>query len=58
LLDELAAAGVAVDSAAAGDFLERIDKVTHALDAYANPELAVDALLLAWPRLNGAGRAT
>ena len=57
LLDELAAAGATVDSAAASDFLERIDSVTRALDAYANPELAVDALLLAWPRLNGAGAA-
>lgn len=57
LLDELAAAGAAVDSDAAGRFLERIDTVSRALDAYANPELAVDALLLAWPHLNGTTKA-
>ncbi len=49
LLDELAAAGAAVDSTAAAQFLDRLEAVSRALDAYANPELAVDALLLAWP---------
>jgi hypothetical protein len=57
LLDELAAYGATVDRDAAGRFLERIDTVTRALDAYANPELAVDALLLAWPHANGTGKA-
>jgi hypothetical protein len=57
VLDELAAAGAAVDADAASRFLERIDSVSRALDAYANPELALDALLLAWPRLNGTHRA-
>ena len=49
LLDELAAAGAAVDPMAAAQFLDRLEAVSRALDAYANPELAVDALLLAWP---------
>ena len=49
LLDELAAAGAAVDPVAAAAFLDRLEAVSRALDAYANPELAVDALLLAWP---------
>ena len=49
LLDELAAAGSAVDPTDAARFLDRLETVSRALDAYANPELAVDALLLAWP---------
>ena len=49
LLDEMAAAGRVVDPAAAAHFLDRLESVSRALDAYANPELAVDALLLAWP---------
>jgi hypothetical protein len=31
-------------------FMARLDSVGKALDAYANPELALDALLVAWPR--------
>jgi DNA polymerase III subunit delta' len=31
-------------------FLRRLDDLSAALEAYANPELALDALLLAWPR--------
>ena len=54
LLDELAAAGGAIDPAAASRFLERLEAVSRALDAYANPELAVDALLLAWPSWRSA----
>jgi DNA polymerase-3 subunit delta' len=49
LLDDLTAAGKKVDAAAAAQFLDRLESVSRALDAYANPELAVDALLLAWP---------
>jgi DNA polymerase III delta' subunit len=54
LLDELAAAGALVDPAHATRFLDRLQAVSRALDAYANPELAVDALLLAWLRLRSA----
>jgi len=32
------------------DFLERLDGLAAAIEAYANPELALDALVLAWPR--------
>ncbi|MEP7379787.1 MAG: DNA polymerase III subunit delta' [Chloroflexota bacterium] len=49
LLDELAAAGAAVDPVLAARFLDQLETVSRALDAYANPELAVDALLLVWP---------
>ncbi len=54
LLDELAAYGKSVDPAAAAQFLDRLEAVSRAIDAYANPELAVDALLLAWPRARRA----
>jgi DNA polymerase-3 subunit delta' len=54
LLNDLAAAGKKVDPAAAAGFLDRLESVSRALDAYANPELAVDALLLAWPRTKAA----
>jgi hypothetical protein len=50
LLDDLATAGKKLDPQAATDFLDRLETVSRALDAYANPELAVDALLLAWPQ--------
>jgi DNA polymerase III subunit delta' len=54
LLDDLAAYGKSVDQAAAAAFLDRLEAVSRAIDAYANPELAVDALLLAWPRARRA----
>ncbi len=49
LLDETTAAGKLVDPGEAASFLGRIEAVSRALDAYANPELALDALLLEWP---------
>ncbi len=36
-------------------FLGRIEIVSRAIDAYANPELALDALLFEWPRTRVAG---
>jgi hypothetical protein len=54
LLDELLDAGQLVDAAAVTDFLERIDAIGRALDSYANPELALDVLLLEWPRARKA----
>lgn len=54
LLDQLADAGRSVDPAQAAQFLDRLEAVSRAIDAYANPELAVDALLLAWPRARRA----
>ncbi len=50
LLDELAVAGATVEPAAVATFLGRLDALGRALDAYANPELALDTLLLEWPR--------
>jgi hypothetical protein len=54
LLDELASAGDRVDAAEVARFAQRIDDVSRAVDAYANPELALDALLLEWPTLPSA----
>jgi len=50
LLDDLTAAGAAVDRAALTAFIGRLDGAVAALEAYANPELLLDVLLLEWPR--------
>jgi DNA polymerase III subunit delta' len=54
LLDELANAGARVEPGEMTRFLARIDAVGRALDAYANPELALDVLLIEWPRIKAA----
>jgi DNA polymerase-3 subunit delta' len=50
LLEELDAASARVDAMEVTRFVGRIDALGRALDAYANPELALDVLLLEWPR--------
>ena len=50
LLDELVETGAAVNPAQAATFLDRLDAMSRAVDAYANPELALDALLIEWPQ--------
>lgn len=45
---ERVAAAVSIDEVAA--FLTRLDGLAAAIEAYANAELVVDVLLLAWPR--------
>jgi hypothetical protein len=54
LLDELTAAGARVSATEVAQFLQRIDAIGRALDAYANPEMALDVLLLEWPRTKAA----
>ena len=54
LLDELVDAGRLVDAAQVTVFLQRIDALGRALDSYANPELALDVLLVEWPRTRAA----
>jgi len=54
LIDDLVRAGATVDPDDVVRFLARLDAVARALDAYANPELALDALLLDWPRARQA----
>jgi DNA polymerase III delta' subunit len=51
LLEELSAAGSSLAPADMARFLGRIETVSRAIDQYANPELALDALLLEWPRM-------
>lgn len=50
LIDELARSGGTVEADDVARFLVRLDATGRALDGYANPELALDALLLDWPR--------
>jgi DNA polymerase III delta' subunit len=45
---ERVAAGVSIDEVAA--FLARLDGLAAAIEAYANADLVVDVLLLAWPQ--------
>jgi DNA polymerase-3 subunit delta' len=57
LLDELRALGPRIDLVALRRFLDRLDRLMLAVEAYASPELTLDALLLSWPRADDAGRA-
>ncbi len=50
LLEELDAAAPLVDSRELLAFLDRLDGLVAAIDAYASPELVLDDLLLRWPR--------
>ncbi len=49
LLDELTVAAARIDPAAIARFMLRLDAIGRAVDGYANPELALDVLLLEWP---------
>jgi DNA polymerase-3 subunit delta' len=50
LLEELMAAGDRVDAAALARFLDHLDRLSQAIEAYASPDLTLDVLLLTWPR--------
>ena len=50
LVDELDAVSRALDPSELVRALERLERVSALVAANANPELAIDALLLAWPR--------
>ena len=50
LLDELVQAATGMDVRQATGFLDRVEAMSRAVDAYANPELALDALLVEWPQ--------
>jgi DNA polymerase-3 subunit delta' len=57
LLEEL---GAVAPRLAVGDlvaFLDRLDGLGAAIEAYANPELALDHLVLAWPRASRGAAA-
>jgi DNA polymerase-3 subunit delta' len=49
LLDELRAACDGVDPGALREFLDRLDALSAAVEAYASPGLVLDVLLLEWP---------
>jgi DNA polymerase-3 subunit delta' len=51
LVDELDAVAGTLDPADTARSLERLERVSALVAANANPELALDALLLAWPRV-------
>jgi hypothetical protein len=51
LVDDLRACAPRVDPASLGSFLERLAWVDQQLEANVNPELAMDVLVLTWPRL-------
>jgi hypothetical protein len=50
LLEELTAGGADVEAPEIAAFLARLEAISRAVEAYANPELALDALLLEWPQ--------
>jgi DNA polymerase-3 subunit delta' len=54
LLDELTAAAARVEPGSMTRFLGRLEAGIRAVDGYANPELALDVLLLAWPSARAA----
>jgi alpha-mannosidase len=57
LLDELLPLGARMPRPQLVAFLGRLDALAAALEAYAYPELVLDALLLEWPRPSPAGAA-
>jgi hypothetical protein len=54
LLEGLRGATAGLDERQLLRFLERLDGLIAAIESYANPELALDALVLAWPRATRA----
>jgi DNA polymerase III delta' subunit len=50
LLDDLLAAAPGVQPGQVGGFLGRLDRVAELVEGNIGPELAVDVLVLAWPR--------
>jgi DNA polymerase III subunit delta' len=54
LLEDLGVAAGRLPPGAAAAFLDRIDRIGTLVEGNANPELAVDVLVLAWPRARAA----
>lgn len=54
LLEEYTELAARLSSGSIGRFLVRLDRAMQLLDSNANPELAADVLVLAWPRLTAA----
>jgi len=56
-LEELARAAGRIEAPSLHRFLDRLDRLSLAVEGYASPELTLDALLLSWPRPTRAGRS-
>jgi DNA polymerase-3 subunit delta' len=56
LLEDLEAVAPEVEPSELVRFLDRLDGLGAAIEAYANPELVMDDLALAWPHAGPAGR--
>ena len=54
LLEQFVELAATMDTRGVLEFLERLDALIDAIEAYANPELTLDALVLAWPRARPA----
>jgi DNA polymerase-3 subunit delta' len=54
LLEELESVASGMDRVRLCEFLDRLDGLSAAIDEYANPELALDDLALAWPSMERA----
>jgi DNA polymerase III subunit delta' len=54
LLEEIVSLGGMLEAEQLDEFLRRADELDAAVEAYANPELALDVLLLRWPRPHNA----
>jgi DNA polymerase-3 subunit delta' len=50
LLEDYERAAAGLERGAVAAFMARLDDLAAAVEGYANPELVVDVLLLAWPR--------
>ena len=50
LLDDLVAVAASVPPAEVGGFLAQLDRVAELVEGNTGPELALDVLVLAWPR--------
>jgi hypothetical protein len=57
MLEELTVAGARVDLESLAAFLIRLERSAALVDGNANPELALDVLVLGWPRVRGVGLA-
>ena len=56
LLEEMRSAAGRLPDGAIGSFVARLARVGEAIEGNASPELAVDVLALAWPRIEAAPR--
>jgi hypothetical protein len=55
LLEEIRSAAARLPDGSLARFVARLARIGEAIDGNASPELAVDVLALAWPRIELAG---